>query len=226
MNTQIMGFRLQRARFKTAYLALAFSVLLPFSFLAANPAELPPEASWRILIEPRFMHPAVSQPIPGAQATLLAAGYSAPESGDDEIHYFQKAEWESLGKPDWALFVQKTQAAASAELTRLTPTLVRDRNQVIECAILHSDRQTTACALLAPEFRKRFADIFGPKLLVAVPDRFTIYVFPSLASRYAEYGSQVLSVYRSSPYRVSLELFELSAQGLRTVGSFEEQNEF
>ena len=165
------------------------------------------------------MHPEISQPIPGAKGTVLAAGWT--NSDTDDLRLFRRAELVRAGAPDWAAFLKQAQAAASAELARLAPEYIRDKNQVIECVALHSDRQTTAGAVLAPDFLKRFSHDLGSKLLLAIPNRFTIYVFPALASRYGAYGGRVIREYYATSWPVSRELFELSASGLRAVGTFE-----
>ena len=177
------------------------------------------KGTWRVLIEPRFMRPEVSQPISGSKAAVLAAGWAAPESG--EVRYFRKGEFANLRVSSWDAFMAQAQAASAEELSRLVPEYIRDKKQVIECAILHSDRQTTSSAVLAPNFLKRFQEVFGPKVLVAVPNRFTIYVFPALASRYADYGGRVIADYYATVYPVSREIFELSATGFKATGAFQ-----
>ena len=220
-----MKYRIQSSRLKAGFFQMMLAAFL-VSSAAAEPADstggagsaLPVEAAWRIWAEPKFMRPALSQPIPGAKTTVLAAGWA---DENQELHCFPQKQFELSGKPDWTDFAHKTEAAASAELARLTPEYVRGRNQVIECAVLRSPRQTTVCALLAPDFLKRFSDIFGSKVLIAVPNRFTIYVFPALASRYTDYAGRIASDYHNSSYPVSQEVFELSAQGLKAVGALE-----
>ena len=166
------------------------------------------------------MHPPLSKAIPGAHGTVLAAACLVPNSGD--LRYVRRDEIDGpIADAAWEAFAEAARPAAAAELARLEPEYLRDKDQVIQCAILRSDRQTTAGALLAPDFLKRFRDIFGSKLLVAVPNRFTIYIFPALASRYAGYGERVVAEYRDSTYPVSREVFELSAEGMKAVGTFE-----
>lgn len=100
--------------------------------------------------------------------------------------------------------------------------LIRDSKKVVEYAAMTSQSPLTATMILAPDFPlKKFQDIFGPKLLVAVPNRFTVYVFPALASEYRGYSPLVLRAYQDSPFPVSLEVFEISPQGLRAIGTFE-----
>ena len=56
------------------------------------------EKTWHVLIEPKFMHPEISFPIPGAERTVLVPGWL----GDDgELHYFLKKDWDALNL-DWS----------------------------------------------------------------------------------------------------------------------------
>jgi hypothetical protein len=75
--------------------------------------------------------------------------------------------------------------------------------------------------VLSPDFLKKFKDIFGPTILVAIPSRFTVYVFPALASEYKNYSPLVIQAYQQSAYPVSLEVFEISDAGMRAIGTFE-----
>jgi hypothetical protein len=77
--------------------------------------------------------------------------------------------------------------------------------------------------VLDPGFLKKFKDIFGTTILVAIPDRFTVFVFPSLASEYKDYSPLVIHAYHDSAYPVSLEVFEISASGIRAIGIFEDE---
>ena len=94
-----------------------------------------------------------------------------------------------------------------------------------------SKKDWTALGLTWDSFRlraarnateKKFQDIFGPTLLVALPNRFTVYVFPGLASEYQSYAPMIIRNYQDSTYPVSKEIFEISENGIRAVGAFEE----
>ena len=99
---------------------------------------------------------------------------------------------------------------------------MRSSKKVIEYAAVTSDDPLTATAVLSPDFLKTFADIFGRKLLVAIPNRYTIFVFPSLATNYRDYAPMIISAYHDTPYPVSIEVFEASKDGLRATGTVEE----
>ncbi|MGV3533182.1 MAG: hypothetical protein ACO1QR_12490, partial [Chthoniobacteraceae bacterium] len=76
--------------------------------------------------------------------------------------------------------------------------------------------------VLSPKFLELFKDTLGPKVLVVVPNRFTAYVFPRLASTYREYSPGIFADYRATAHPVSVEVFELSAAGLTAIGAYEE----
>ena len=76
--------------------------------------------------------------------------------------------------------------------------------------------------MLAEKFADLFKDTLGDKLLVTIPNRTTAYIFPALASRYQEYSPLIFAAYRDTPFPVSTEVFELSKDGFKAVGAFEE----
>jgi hypothetical protein len=59
-------------------------------------------------------------------------------------------------------------------------------------------------------------------VLLVVPNRSTAFVFPALAGNHRDYWPMVFEAYRATPFPVSIEVFELSARGLRAVGAFQE----
>ncbi len=141
------------------------------AFFAGRVQAEPDEKSWHILIEPSFMHPEVSFPISGARRTVLVPGYVS----DGEPQYFSRKDWVALGLT-WEAF--RNRAAQNATEKKMHAELVRDSHQVIQYAAIHSEDPLTATMVLSTDFPKKFKDIFGPTILVSVPNRFTVYVFP------------------------------------------------
>jgi hypothetical protein len=193
-----------------------FALLLPalFTFPALRAEAQQDSKTWHTLIEPAFMHPEVSFPIPGAKHTVMVPGYL---DGDD-LEYFSKKDWEAQGL-SWDGFRGK--AAQNATEKKFHAELVRDSHQVAQYAAINSEDPLTATMILSPDFLKKFKPIFGPSLLVALPNRFTVYVFPELASEYKDYAPMVIRAYEESAYPVSLEVFEISQSGIRAIGTFE-----
>jgi hypothetical protein len=188
-------------------------VLLFLAAFAASAGAQQDQKSWHILIEPDFMLPQVSFPISGAKHTLLVPGYMT----EDGPQYFTKKDWAAAGLT-WDTF--RARAAQNATEKKLTGELVRDSKKVVQYATITSDDPLTATMVLSPDFLKRFQDIFGPTVIVAIPNRFTVYVFPGLASEYKDYSGMVLSAFNDSTYPVSLEVFEISAAGIKAIGTY------
>jgi len=172
-------------------------------------------ATWHLLIEPKFMKPAVSFPISGAERTVMVPAYLDEEN---QPVYFTKQKFEALGV-GLAAFLK--QSLANATDKKVKAEFVRDEKQVVRYATLQSENPLTATMVLSPNFLKMFADVFGDKPLVALPNRYTVYIFPKLASDYRNYADMVISDYKNSAYPVSLEVFEVSPAGLKAVGTYE-----
>jgi hypothetical protein len=196
-----------------------FRALLVFLALIrpASAADPQPEGAWRVWFESKAVHAPVETAIPEAKRTVWVAGYL----GEDGLTPFSKSEYAAL-KVSPEAFARRAQANAAADLKLLKPEYVRSRNKVIEYAAFHSDRPIVASAVLAGGFLKLFRDTLGETVLLIVPNRFTAYVFPSLASDIEDYSPMGLSAFHETAYPVSPEVFELSAHGIRSVGLFEE----
>ena len=132
----------------------------------------------------------------------------------------KEAEFRQLGL-DWASFVERARKNADAVLNSIKPKYIRGENDVIEFAILESKNPRTATVVLAPQFLKQFESIFGPELLLAIPNRYTVIIFPKLAGPHQDFAVRVVDAYENSAYPVSKEVFELSDNGIRTVGIYE-----
>lgn len=182
----------------------------------AGAGELPAEASWRIWFEAKSAHAPVANPIPGAERTEWVAGFR----GDDGLAYFSKQEFEGL-KTTAEAFAKRARENAETDLQTLTPAYTRNRKKVIEYAELHSDQPIVASAILAPGFLKLFKDTLGEKVFVIIPNRFTAYVFPALASNYLDYAPMVFTAFGETAWPVSTEVFEVSGHGVKSAGHFE-----
>ena len=183
----------------------------------APAADPPPENTWRIWFESKAVHAPVETPIPEAHRTVWVAGFL----GEEGLTPFSKGEYAAL-KVTAETFALQAQANAAVDLKTLKPEYMRNRNKVIEYAELHSDRPIVASAVLAAGFLRLFNGTLGDRVLLIVPNRFTAYVFPSLASNIEDYCPMILSAFHETAYPVSTEVFELSASGARSVGLFEE----
>lgn len=173
------------------------------------------DETWHLLVEPSFMHYESSWPIVGAQRTVLVPARYV----NGEILPLRKSEVVSLGATRDKI-LESAPKAASEVLAGLKPKFLRDANNVIQCAVLESDSPLTASAVLAPEFAKLFSDTIGPEMLVAIPNRFRIFVFPKDSPAYQRLSDVVIAEYDSSPYPVSKELFSVRKGKLIAMGSY------
>ena len=169
----------------------------------------------RAWFEPKSMRAPVVLPLTGAQRTEIALGRLTEEG----LEGFSKRVVELLGISRERAFAIGRENAAT-DLETLTPRYQRDSSKVIQYAELTSPRPIVACAVLAPKFLAMFKDTLGDEVLVVVPNRFTAYVFPKLASRYQEYYPLIFEAYRATAWPVSVEVFEFNAAGIRAVGVF------
>lgn len=188
---------------------LLFAVILTMSRANAD--------DWFFLPEPKFMGHEVAFPIEGAKSTVLAPAKMA-EFG---VEFPTVAGWTAAGLNEEAVR-NVTRRLASAWLGHVKRELVRNRKKVVEYAVMRSDKVPVCVTVFAPEFWKEFEDVFGPKMMVVMPNRQTVFVFPGVAVNYSEYAPLILEAWRSPAAKVSLEVFELSERGLRAVGKFEE----
>jgi hypothetical protein len=170
-----------------------------------------------LLPEPSFMARKGALPLAEAKSTVLAPA----QMGEYGPEFPTSEQWAAAGVTEEALLTS-ARTAASQWLKQLKPEFTRDAKKVVEYAKLSSEKIPVCAVVLAPEFAQQFEDIFGPKPLVVMPNRSTIYVFPALAGKHAQYSAMVLTAWHSREPRVSLEVFEVTGKGLRAVGTFEE----
>jgi hypothetical protein len=164
------------------------------------------------------MRPDIMIPIPGSKDTILTPAII----NDGQVTYLKRETLESEGI-DLASLTRLAKASASADLADLKPVLARDEKGVVVFAVIQSDRPIVAAAVLAPDFIEKFAPLLGPDLLVAIPNRYRVYVYPALASRFQDTADLVLSDYAVSAYPVSREVFRVTREGLAAIGSFSDR---
>jgi hypothetical protein len=182
-------------------------------FLAATGLQA---TDWFLLPEPKFMGHKVTQAIPDAKKTVLAV---AKDDGYG-IEFPTDGQWLAEAQPDNVLLAAAKKRAAEW-FAKLTPEIVRDGKKVARYAVLKSDAVPVAATVFAPAFAAKFEPIFGPKFRVVIPNRQTVYIFPDLGVEWREHAAMIFESWRSEKAKVSLEVFEIGAQGLRAVGVIE-----
>jgi hypothetical protein len=173
------------------------------------------DETWHLLIEPTFMHYDSGWPIAGAERTVLVPARFV----NGEVLPLRREEVLAL-RVTRDKILASAPKAASEVLAGLKPRFIRDENKVIQCAVIESQSPLTASAVLAPEFSTLFSETLGPDVLVAIPNRFRIFVFPRDTPAYQRYSEIVIAEYESSPYPVSKELFSVRKGKLAAIGSY------
>ncbi len=172
-----------------------------------------------LLMGGSFERPPVFRFVPGARRTLL---YPATEGSHGEITAMKPRAF--MGSASWDGLLANAREHASLLTATLEPSMIRDKHGVIQMAVICNEDPMTASCVLSPGFLRRFSAVFGPELIVIIPTRNKIYVFPKLANRLLDMAQTVRDDYLISPAPVSTEIFELSAKGLRAIGDCDQKD--
>lgn len=154
--------------------------------------------------------------LPGSRKTIL---FPARVGRLGEVTPLEGAP--GIGGGAWDRFLKGARERSGLLLATLDPELIRDSRGVIQMAVIHTDDPMAASCVLAPGFLPRFSALFGPELIIAIPSRNKIYVFPKLANRIPDTSQTIRDDYIISPMPVSTELFELSKKGIRAIGDLD-----
>jgi len=170
---------------------------------------------WYLLPEPRFMGHEIAWPVPGSTSTVTVPAHSAAAEPEPLVSA-RIAKEAGLSLP---VVMDAARANASTLLESLRIELVRDERGVILYALLASDNPLTASVVFAPGFGEKFLETIGPDVLVAIPNRFRVYVFPRSAVPGAVLSDRLFVDYGATNYPVSREVFEVVDGQLKAVGA-------
>lgn len=205
----MMGGKDQRLSHLPSMLFLLITALP--SALHAGEKESP-----ALLLGGSFEKTAVHRFLPGSRKTILFPARLGRLGAITPL-----AAAPGTGSGSWNLFLGAARERSGLLLATLDPVIVRDSRGVVQMAVIQTDDPMTASCVLAPGFLPRFSALFGPELLVAIPARNRIYIFPKLANRIQDASQNIRDDYLISPMPVSTEIFELSKKGIRAVGDLD-----
>lgn len=173
------------------------------------------EDEWHLLIEPKFMHYDAGWPIVGSEtAVLVPARYI-----NGEVLPLRREEIAKM-EVTRKKILESAPVTAAKVLEGLKPRYVRDANKVIQYAIIESDSPLTASAVLAPKFADLFEETLGADILVAIPNRNRIFVFPKLSEVWKGLSDVIVAEYQSSTTPVSREVYAVKDGKLIAIGSY------
>jgi hypothetical protein len=193
---------------------LVLSVVLPARADETEVKKPPPPLV--ACIEPRVMRTELARLLPGSRLTVVVPAREEPLG----LARLTKDEFVETGLK-WEEFMEQASSAAAAHLKTLKPKIQRTDKGVAQYAVLKSESHLTAGIVLCPEFFAQFRETFGDRLVVLVPDRFTVYVFPRGFSDFQNMGPSVLDQYFASVWPCSEEAFEITSDGIRCLGVFD-----
>ena len=171
------------------------------------------ETRWAWMVEPSFMDYKVRRKIDSSERTILAL----VRVKDGEIYAAEGGHDRVMTMAMKKINPEAAQTAASV-FSSIKPQFVRDKNGVIQYAVLESENPLTASCVLAPGFTEKFSDTLGPDLLVAFPNRNQLIVFSRQDQAFAKMSEHIISSYLGSNYPVSREIFSLEHGKLRSLG--------
>ncbi len=168
-----------------------------------------------VMVEPKVLHTTTAHELAGSRNTILTPATELKSGSkllDDEA-------WKELGMA-WPVYLAKAKAAAARHLATLTPEIHKDERGTVEYLKFTSPRHLTSSIILCPELLKLAAPQLGDKIVALVPDRFTVYLFPRQSGAFIKHGSEVATLFTDAIYPASDEAFEISENGLKSIGNF------
>ncbi|HYF36992.1 MAG TPA: hypothetical protein VD994_16965, partial [Prosthecobacter sp.] len=157
-----------------------------------------------LLPEPRALRSDLSVTPKGAVKTVLTP---ARERLDvPGIETYSKEEFKKLGL-SVETFAARSRAAADKLLASFKPELARDEDGKVIYALYRSERPVVASLLLAPSLPKVFEELFGKEIWVAMPNRYSLFVFPAQPEVLQEFAEELRERYENDAYAASGEIF-------------------
>lgn len=187
---------------------------LLFLSIAALPAQQPavPERKLESLLlmpEPKAMRGVYSITLPNSLQTVFTC-YRENTEALNGVEAYKAETFIKLGLSVES-FVARAKSAADKRLLQLKPELIKGEDGRIAYAVYRGDSPLYATLLAAPSLPKIFAELFGPEIWVAAPDRHALYVFPAKAELLQEFASDLAERYTTDPFAASCEIFSIKA---------------
>ncbi|WP_395747643.1 hypothetical protein [Prosthecobacter sp.] len=187
-------------------------LLLSASLLTAQQPAAPAARKLESLLlmpEPKAMRGPYSITLANSQQTVFTFYRESP-SGLNGVEAHSAETFTKLGLSADS-FAARAKAAADKRLLQLKPELIKGDDGRIAYAVYRGESPLYATLLLAPSLPKIFAELFGPEIWVAAPDRHALYVFPAKASLLDEFAADLADRYTTDAFAASCEIFSLKA---------------
>ncbi len=169
-------------------------------------------------LEPISLRTALARPLPEALRTVVVP---AREDAVLGLTHLSREEFAATGL-DWEQFMNRAAAAATRLLVTLKPVVERDAAGQIAYIKLKGERPFTASVVLSPRLLPLFRGVLGDRLVALMPDRQTVYLFSRNFGAFQAFGQKIIDEHADTVYPCSIEAFEISADGLKCLGGFDD----
>lgn len=169
-------------------------------------------------LEPVALRTALARALPDAKFTVIVP---AKEDSVLGVSHYTKEEFAAAGL-DWDQFMAKATAAATRLLVSIKPVVAKDASGQVAYVKLQSDRPFMASVVLSPRMVPLFQGVLGDRLVALMPDRNTVYLFSRNFGQFQSLGQKILNDHAEAIYPCSIEVFEISRDGLKCLGGFDD----
>lgn len=137
------------------------------------------------------------------------------------VEVYTDAEFSKLGISADA-FEEKARQAAERLLTVYRPELIKDATGKVAYGVYRGEKEIFPCLMMAPSLGKVFENVFGKEVIVAMPDRNALYIFPPNPAVVEDFAADMESRYELSLNAASDEVFVIKGETgeIRALGSF------
>lgn len=170
-----------------------------------------------VAIEPAALRTETARPFAEGKRTVIAP---AREEADG-LDILSADEFKALGLT-WDEYLRKAEAGATRLLVAIKPEWTKDEKGNTTRAVLRSVRHMTPGIVLSPRFLPLFSPIFGDRIVVLMPDRFTVHLFSRNFSDFQTFGPKILETNATAVWPCSIEAFEVSKTGIKCLGAFDD----
>lgn len=186
---------------------------------AARERELEP---FLLLPMPKLLGTSTARAVGGSVTTVFcpAREIAAPPY----IEVYTDDDFAKLGISMDA-FEKKARQAAERLLTVYRPELIKDDAGRVRYGVYRGEKPIFACLMMAPSLGKVFQNVFGKEVIVAMPDRNALYVFPPNPAVVDDFAGDLEFRYESALSAASDEVFIIKAENgeISALGSFSDR---
>ena len=189
--------------------ALLCLLLLTVNVLRAQQPVVPERKLESLLLmpEPKAMRGVYSITLPNSKKTVFTC-YRESTAEVSGVESYSVEAFTKLGLSVES-FAARAKAAADKRLLQLKPELIKGEDGRIAYAVYRGDSPLYATLIFAPSLPKIFAELFGPEIWVAAPDRHALYVFPAKAGLLDEFSADLAERYTTDAFAASCEIFSI-----------------